>query len=239
MIVEAVGAAGGLWALRWLMHFAILRALRAPRLLHAQGPADLGFTPDVAREVRVSGPRGKQLFGWLVSPARPAHAAQQPVPAVLVMHGWGANAAMTWPVVRPLHAAGFAVLLIDARCHGLSDDETPLPSMSRFAENTAARLASLRAEPTLIGRARVRSGSAASRLATIADGSKPTPARGSSSRWLPRRRSVALYSSSSERSIHAVCSCTVRRCVNRSAVGSSLAASANGKMLRAVRATAS
>jgi pimeloyl-ACP methyl ester carboxylesterase len=146
MIVEAVGAAGGLWALHWLMHFTILRALRAPRLRHAQGPADLGFTPDVAREVRVSGPRGKQLFGWLVSPARPAHAAQQPVPAVLVMHGWGANAAMMWPVVRPLQAAGFAVLLIDARCHGLSDDET-FTSMPRFAEDIAAGLAWLRTEP--------------------------------------------------------------------------------------------
>lgn len=146
MIVEAVGAAGGVWVLRWLMHLAILRGLRAPRLRHAQGPADLGFTPDVAREVRVSGPRGKQLFGWLVSPARPAHAAQQPVPAVLVMHGWGANAAMMWPVVRPLHAAGFAVLLIDARCHGLSDDET-FASMPRFAEDIAAGLAWLRAVP--------------------------------------------------------------------------------------------
>lgn len=45
--------------------------------------------------------------------------------------------------------------------------------------------------------------------------------------------------SSSERSIHAVCSWTVRRCVRRSAVGSSPALSAMGKMLRAVRATAS
>lgn len=149
MIVEAVGAAGGVWALRWLMHLAILWGLRAPRLRHAQGPADLGFTPDAAREVRVSGPRGKQLFGWLVSPARTAHAARQRLPAmlvVLVVHGWGANAAMMWPVVRPLHTAGFAVLLIDARCHGLSDDET-FTSMPRFAEDIASGLAWLRTEP--------------------------------------------------------------------------------------------
>ncbi len=59
------------------------------------------------------------------------------------MHGWGANAAMMWPVVRPLHAAGFAVLLIDARCHGRSDDET-FTSMPRFAEDIAAGLDWLR-----------------------------------------------------------------------------------------------
>ena len=146
MIAEAVGAACGAWALRWLMHGAILRGLRAPRRHHAQGPADFGFAPDVTREVRISGPRGKQLFSWLVSPARSAHAPQQLVPAVLVMHGWGSNAAMMWPVVRPLHAAGFAVLLIDARCHGLSDDET-FTSMPRFAEDIAAGLAWLRNEP--------------------------------------------------------------------------------------------
>ena len=54
-----------------------------------------------------------------------------------------------------------------------------------------------------------------------------------------RRRGSPIYSSSSERSIHAVCSCTVRRWVSRSAVGSSWASSASGNRLRAVRATAS
>src|SRR5205823_15083468 len=49
----------------------------------------------------------------------------------------------------------------------------------------------------------------------------------------------ACQSSNSERSIHAACSCTARRCVTRSAVGSSLALSTSGKMARAVRATAS
>jgi alpha-beta hydrolase superfamily lysophospholipase len=46
------------------------------------------------------------------------HTTPQPMPAVLTMHRWGANAATLWPVVPPLHAAGFAVLLLDARCHG-------------------------------------------------------------------------------------------------------------------------
>jgi pimeloyl-ACP methyl ester carboxylesterase len=64
------------------------------------------------------------------------------------MPGWGANAAMMWPVVPPLHAAGFAVLLIDARCHGRSGDET-FTSMPRFAEDIAAGLAWLRLQPDL------------------------------------------------------------------------------------------
>ena len=38
----------------------------------------------------------------------PALPTLQPAPAVLVLHGWGANAATMWPLVAPLHAAGFA-----------------------------------------------------------------------------------------------------------------------------------
>jgi pimeloyl-ACP methyl ester carboxylesterase len=145
MIVEAAATAGGVWALRRLAHVAILRGLRAPRLGHAQGPDEHGLVADQVREVRIPGLRGKALFGWLVSP--PA-GAQRPAPAVLAMHGWGANAAMMWPVVPPLHAAGFAVLLVDARCHGRSDDEK-FTSMPRFAEDIAAGLDWLRLQPDI------------------------------------------------------------------------------------------
>ena len=62
------------------------------------------------------------------------------------MHGWGSNASMMWQVVPPLYEAGFAVLLIDARCHGRSDDED-FASMPRFAEDIAAGLAWLRQQP--------------------------------------------------------------------------------------------
>lgn len=133
-------AVAGLWALRRMAHRAILRGLRAPRLVHATASGDQGVASEHVREVRIAGPRGKSLFGWLVSPPG---AFQGPVPAVLVMHGWGANAAMMWQVVPPLHDAGFAVLLIDARCHGRSDDEE-FTSMPRFAEDIAAGLAWLR-----------------------------------------------------------------------------------------------
>jgi pimeloyl-ACP methyl ester carboxylesterase len=64
------------------------------------------------------------------------------------MHGWGSNATLMGPVVPPLHAAGFAVLLLDARCHGHSDGET-FTSMPRFAEDIAAGLAWLRLQATV------------------------------------------------------------------------------------------
>lgn len=146
MILEATATAAGLWGLRALAHQAILRGLRAPRLQHAERPQDPGLAPRQVQPVQIPGPRGRRLFGWLVTP-QPA-TPQQPAPAVLVMHGWGANAALMWSVVPPLHAAGFAVLLIDARCHGRSDDEA-FTSMPRFGEDIAAGLAWLRTQPAI------------------------------------------------------------------------------------------
>jgi dipeptidyl aminopeptidase/acylaminoacyl peptidase len=145
MIVEAGAALAGLWSLRGLVHGAILRGLRAPRVPHDLARVHPGVPADRVREVRIPAPRGTSLAGWL---AMPSGAGQHPVPAVLVMHGWGANAAMMWPVVPPLHQSGLAVLLIDARCHGHSDGEA-FTSMPRFAEDIAAGLAWLKHQPDI------------------------------------------------------------------------------------------
>lgn len=142
-------AVAAVWGLRKLAHAAILHGLRAPRIAHVQALTEHGIAAAAVQQVRLAGPRGKQLSGWLVSPARarPRPATAMPAaPAVLVMHGWGANASLMGSVAAPLHAAGFAVLLLDARCHGSSDDE-PFTSMPRFAEDIAAGLAWLRAQP--------------------------------------------------------------------------------------------
>ena len=153
VLIAVAGVAGG-WGLRQLAHIAILRGLRAPRVPHPQAwqalqaLTEYGIAADAMQQVRIAGPGGKQLSGWLVSPPC-SHTNQHPphnAPAVLVMHGWGANASMMGSVVPPLHAAGFAVLLLDARCHGSSDDE-PFTSMPRFAEDIAAGLAWLRTQP--------------------------------------------------------------------------------------------
>jgi len=157
VIAEAAAALGGMALLRWGAHRAILHGLRAPRVGHAAWPDTTGLTPGTVQQAHIAGPRGRQLFAWLVSaPAAAATsstetaAATPPAPAVLVMHGWGSNAAEMWPVVQPLHEAGCAVLLIDARCHGLSDGEA-YTSMPRFAEDIAAGLRWLRAQPGIDG----------------------------------------------------------------------------------------
>jgi dipeptidyl aminopeptidase/acylaminoacyl peptidase len=114
-----------------LLHRWLLRRLAAPRIAHRTSPAALGVP---AQAVRIAASGGKTLFGWFVPSRHPATA-----PAVLVMHGWGANAALMLPVLPPLHEAGHAVLLLDARCHGESDGED-FSSMPRFAEDIASGL---------------------------------------------------------------------------------------------------
>ena len=118
-------------ALRSLAHALILRGLRAPRLAHQRTPADVGIS---AQSVRLPTAEGKTLFAWFVPVP-----GQLPAPAVVVMHGWGANASLMLPALAPLHAAGFAVLLIDARCHGQSD-AAAFTSLPRFAEDIEAGL---------------------------------------------------------------------------------------------------
>jgi pimeloyl-ACP methyl ester carboxylesterase len=146
LALAAVGA--GAWAGRAGVHALIFRGLRAPRLRHQDSPAAWGL---VAQSVRLPAAGGKTLFAWFV----PVPGGGQ-APAVVVMHGWGANASLMLPAVEPLHAAGFAVLLIDARCHGDSDGEK-FTSLPRFAEDIEAGLDWLGQQP----------GVDASRLAAI------------------------------------------------------------------------
>lgn len=144
VLLGAAATACGVWALRRLAHLGIVRGLRAPRVPHAHLPNPFGLAPDRIQQVHIPTTGGKRLTGWWVLPPGCA----TPAPAVLVMHGWGSNAAMMGPVVPPLHEAGFGVLLIDARCHGHSDDET-FTSMPRFAEDIASGLAWLRRQPNV------------------------------------------------------------------------------------------
>ncbi len=109
-----------------VFNLVLRRSLRAPRIVEAASLAQLGLS---GREVRLPTLHGKHLFGWLL-----AGNDQTPAPAVIVLHGWGANAEMMLPLARPLQAAGFSVLLIDARNHGSSDADT-FSSMPRFAED--------------------------------------------------------------------------------------------------------
>jgi dipeptidyl aminopeptidase/acylaminoacyl peptidase len=170
------------WPLRPLLHRALLRGLRAPRMAHDPPIARLAQGARHAARLetlRLRGARGQTLAAWLLIPdvrlpahesagaerpgaekpasgrcgtGRPASEGPAPgpaaprLPAVLAMHGWGANASTLWPAVDPLLAAGFAVMLLDASCHGESGDEA-FTSLPRFAEDIATALEALCAHP--------------------------------------------------------------------------------------------
>lgn len=141
-VLPTTALAAGLWLLRAAVHRAILWGLRAPRVPHALDAAGLGLPASQVHTLSLPGRGGARLHAlWL--PATPAAQMHTPAPAVLVMHGWGANAEMMAPVVAPLHAAGWGVLLLDARCHGRSDDAR-FSSLPRFAEDLADGLTWLR-----------------------------------------------------------------------------------------------
>ena len=140
----AATLAGG----RALVHWGIRKGLAAPRVPHHTEPGALGLAFET---LRIGTENGKSLHAWFIpGPARATFAdavvataaarkeADVPpaaAPAVVVMHGWGGNAALMLPLARPLHEAGYATLFVDARCHGASDDDS-FASLPRFAEDT-------------------------------------------------------------------------------------------------------
>ncbi|MEX2549473.1 MAG: alpha/beta fold hydrolase [Nitriliruptoraceae bacterium] len=123
--------------LRWLL----LRVYRIPSAPSKPTPADLGL---MAEEVTLRAPDGGRLHAWFL-PADGA-TSSAPGPAVVVVHGWGSAAADLLPAAPALLAAGLSALFIDARGHGGSDP-VDFMSMPRFAEDTAAGVAWLHADP--------------------------------------------------------------------------------------------
>lgn len=91
-----------------------------------------------ATDVSLPGPDGSTLRGWF---SRSEGAA-----GAVVLHGWGGAAADMAPIARPLVDAGLHTLLLDARCHGRSDD-AEFTSMPSFAEDAAAGARWLRDQP--------------------------------------------------------------------------------------------
>ncbi len=127
--------------LRAVLHSALLRGLRAPRMPH-----DLGWNEGLLggqslSAFQVRGARGQTLAAWLAMPQ--AADARRPVPVVVAVHGWGANGSTLSAVVEPLVRAGIAVVLFDAAGHGDSSPEA-FSSLPRFAEDLAAVLDTLR-----------------------------------------------------------------------------------------------
>jgi len=100
------------------------RAFVPPRREVHQTPADLGLPEETVWLDSVRGPR---LHGWFIP-------VDGRAPAVVVLHGWTGNAAHLLALAPPLHDAGFHSLFLDARSHGLSEDDDHM-SMPRFAED--------------------------------------------------------------------------------------------------------
>ncbi len=122
-----------------LLAAALLAALhigfRAPRVRHG---ARLHAAGRTARAVRFDAVDGKRLQGWLFGADRQA-------PVVIVIHGWGANAALMRPLAVPFIKAGMNVFLFDARGHGNSDGGGP-STMPKFAQDALSALQWLRAQ---------------------------------------------------------------------------------------------
>jgi uncharacterized protein len=117
-----------------ILNRLIRLSLAAPRIPESGEPADLPW-----REVKIPTARGKNLFGWFIPAGTRA-------PALAILHGWGGNAEMMLPLAQPLHAAGYALLIFDARCHGRSDGDS-FASLPRFAEDLESVLDWLHVQP--------------------------------------------------------------------------------------------
>lgn len=116
----------------------IRASLAAPRIPEVGVPAGLPW-----REVRIPAVRGKTLFGWFI----PANERSK---ALAIVHGWGGNAEMMLPLARPLHEAGYSLLLFDARSHGNSDGDS-FSSLPRFAEDLDGAVNWLHKQPEVAG----------------------------------------------------------------------------------------
>ena len=128
---------------RALLHWGIRKGLAAPRVPNHSSPAALGLK---AEEVHIATANARQLHAWLIRAPQQEQERDRPQAAVVVVHGWGGNAALMLPLARPLHEAGFAALFIDTRCHGASDDDR-FTSLPRFAEDAEHAFTWLAAQP--------------------------------------------------------------------------------------------
>lgn len=128
-----------------LLHRWLLRGLRPERLPHARQPVDVGVPAHAVTTPTLMAVDGAALFAWCIRPDVPPG---QRVPAVVAVHGWGSNASELLPGAEALRQAGFALLLIDARCHGLSG-EAEFTSMPRFAQDLECALDWLQHQPDI------------------------------------------------------------------------------------------
>lgn len=121
-----------------LFRAALRRSLTPQRRCDGGEPQALGLP---AAAVSLTGGNGKRLFAWHIPAAGDA-----PAPCAVLLHGWGGNAGDLLPLAAPLHAAGVALLLPEARNHGRSEADS-FASLPRFAEDLDCAIDWLRRQP--------------------------------------------------------------------------------------------
>lgn len=119
----ALGMAAAFGLMR-LFPEVLKRGFAPPRREQPHTPADLGL-PEMP--ITLTSASGTALHSWFIPAGGTA-------PAVVVLHGWGANASLMLPLAPHLHRAGVHALFLDARNHGRSEHDD-FVSMPRFAED--------------------------------------------------------------------------------------------------------
>jgi dipeptidyl aminopeptidase/acylaminoacyl peptidase len=124
--IVAVGLAALYLAGAWLLARIWCKPKRLPR---TNTPADV----ELPFEAVQFSSQGVPIEGWFI----PAAASTQRQPAVVLAHGWCKNAGDLLLMARTLHQNGFALLLYDARGHGLSGADGPI-TILKMAEDAVA-----------------------------------------------------------------------------------------------------
>ncbi|TJY42799.1 alpha/beta fold hydrolase [Cohnella pontilimi] len=133
-----IGVAAGLGAVGCLVGASVLTIFGMTAKAQQPRPIPNSMEPTVPFEYVEWTSGGGKVRGWML----PQPGAGKS-PAVLVAHGWGSNRARVLRFAIPLHEAGFAVLMYDARSHGESEKH-PAPTGLMFRDDLLAALEWLR-----------------------------------------------------------------------------------------------
>ena len=106
-----------------------LLTLRPERQAVDRTPEELGET---WAEVSIPS-MGVDLYGWWAEPSTP----DPSLPVAVLVHGWTANTGVVIPLARTLLRAGYPVLAVDARGHGLSPD-VPFLTLRHYRDDVTS-----------------------------------------------------------------------------------------------------
>lgn len=119
-----------------------------PKTQHQTTPAKYGIPFD---EVRFPTKNNCRLYGWWI-PAQ--HELSDPVPTLILVHGWGRNVERMLTYIQKLHSMNYNLLVFDLRNHGSSDPDK-YPNLLKFSEDIRAAVDFVvkqdSVEPGLIG----------------------------------------------------------------------------------------